>query len=123
MCRGTAAIAASTVSSLTPNSRTRSTIRARVRVEVMPMPLNLSPTELIELAATSLSQPLRHARQLRMMSEIDLQRRHRRIALLDGVKVGAVAGVGSRTRRADPIAGLASRRHGLDHGFRLVPAP
>src|SRR5215471_6506069 len=106
MCRGTAAIAASTVSSLTPNSRTRSIMRARVRVEVMPMPLNLSPVELIGSVRLSGREPLRDARQLAVMREVDLKRRHRNIALIDGVKVGAVACIGGRTRGTHPVAGL-----------------
>src|SRR6516225_2724549 len=123
MCRGTVAIAASTVSSLTPSSRTRSIMRARVRVEVMPMPLNLSPVELIGSAQLSRREPLRHARQLAMMREVDLKRRYRNVALIDGVKVGAIAGIRGRPRGADPVAGLPARRDGLDHRLRLVPAP
>src|SRR5215471_1095316 len=122
MCRGTAAIAASTVSSLTPNSRTRSIMRARVRVEVMPMPLNLSPVELIGSRRLSWREPLRDARQLAVVREVDLKRRYRNVALIDRVKVGPVAGIRGGPRGAHPVAGLPARRDGLDHRLRLVPA-
>jgi len=39
MCRGTAFIAASTISSRMPSARSRSIMRARVRSDVMPIPL------------------------------------------------------------------------------------
>src|SRR5215831_13860788 len=121
MWRGTLPIAASTASSFTPCSRTRSTIRARVRVEVMPMPSKLPPAALIGAARRSDREPLAHPRKLRMVGEVDLQRRHRDVALLDRVEIGPLARVGGRSRRAHPVARLAARRLHLDDRLGLVP--
>ena len=130
MCRGTAFIAASTTSSRMPCSRSRSTIRARVRAEVMPMPDIPSSSPSVPIARASVgpvsvSAPshARDARHLVAIGEIDLQRRHRRVARLDRVEIGAFAGVRRGAGRADPVDGLAARALRADHVLRLVPPP
>src|SRR5438445_3374833 len=119
MWRGTAPIAESTVSSLMPCSRSRSTIRARVRADVMPMPPNFSPMAVID--SHSSEQPASNARHFGVVSKVDLQWRHRDTTVLDGVEIGALAGIGSRACTANPIAGLAARRLRLDDRLGLVP--
>src|SRR4029077_3118027 len=126
MWRGTAFIAASTTSSRMPSARSRSTILARVRVEVIPMPDSLSSRVTIvappiaDFASTR--EPLRDGRQFVAVRQIDLQRRERRVALIDRVEIRAFARIGCAARGADPVHGFAARILADDDVLRLVPA-
>src|SRR5437879_4620278 len=129
MWRGTALIAASTISSRIPSTRSRSTIRARVRSDVIPMPVCVGPrvpiarVPIAANAGGSTLEPHADIRHLIAIGEIDLQRGHRHEALLDRMKIGAVTGIGSGTCGTDPIHGLPARALGADHVFGAMPAP
>ena len=83
----------STASSAMPCSRRRSTMRVRVRADVMPMPRRCRDRSTPTPATL-------HRRHLRVVRQIDLQRRDRHEAVRDGVEIGALA----RVLRAAPAA-------------------
>src|SRR5690348_13170095 len=126
MWRGTAFIAESTASSRMPSVRSRSIIRARVRSDVMPLPLvPLLPAPgaaIIGRPVLSGIEPRADAAHLLAIGEVDLQRRHRNPAVLDGVEIGPLARVGRRARGADPVDRFAARALHAHDVLGLVPA-
>mgnify|MGYP003694665733 CR=1 FL=1 len=97
-----------------PSARNRSTMRLRVRVDVMPIPDIFSAERphrapsliLVRLMCASHAPTRCH---LVVVRKVDLQRRHRRVALLDRVEVGAFARIRGGAGGADPVDGLAAR--------------
>ena len=69
------------------------------------------------------AEPGSHKIHLRILGQIDLQRRNGHEALCDRVKVRAIARVLGVAGSADPVDQFTARISGFDHRFGLVAAP